>query len=481
MTDATGQRQTTMLTRLSVMMFIQFFIWGAWYVTVGQYMAKIGLEQSIGWVYTVGPIAALISPLFLGMIADRFFNSERVLSVLLLVGGGAMFLVPSVAEQCAAQWAATKDGWIAAGLDPATEVGEGFLVIFPPLVADHLPFIGLIFAHMLCFMPTLGLTNTIAFRNIASQEKDFPIVRVFGTIGWIIAGIIVSVGMHADETSTPLVVAGISSIALGLYAFTLPKTPPPLKGQAASLDNMLGLDALGMMRESGFAVFIICSLLICIPLAGYYAFAQVFVNHTGFTAPAGTMTIGQMSEIVFMLLIPFFFSRLGVKWMLAIGMLAWASRYALFAVAAPDGVRWMVLGGIALHGICYDFFFVTGFIYTDKKAPAAIRAQAQGFLVLVTQGLGLGIGAQVMQRIVNRYKSPDYDQLTAQAGALRDQATAVAKSQPAESDALLAQASELLLGSYDWRMIWVLPAAFAGAILVIFVAGFWDRSVDAQS
>ena len=460
--------------KLSSMMFLQFFVWGAWYVTAGQYMAKIGLGDSIAWVYTVGPIAAILSPMFLGTIADRYFNSEKVLSVLMFIAGGTFLLIPRVAESCAENWEATQAAWAAAGLDQKEQLGDGFL-FFQPLISDHLPFIGLIFLHMLCYMPTLGLTNTIAFTNISSQEKDFPVIRVFGTIGWIAAGVVVSYALKADETALPFQVAGGAAIALGLYSLALPHTPPPMKGEKATIGKMLGLDALVMLKNPGFFVFILCSFLICIPLAGYYAYAQNFVNAAGFTSPAGVMTAGQVSEIFFMLLIPFFFRRLGVKWMLGIGMACWALRYALFAMAAPEGVKWMIFGGIVLHGVCYDFLFVTGFIYTDKKAPGSIRAQAQSLLVLVTQGLGLGVGAQVMGAVVNGNGAVDKGELGAQAAALRGQAADVAGS---DADALLGQASELLLKADNWSGTWTIPAVLSGLILVVFLLLFWDRSAD---
>ncbi|MDY7108570.1 MAG: MFS transporter, partial [Planctomycetota bacterium] len=380
-----GQGPALVGTRLSIMMFLQFFIWGAWYVTVGNYMGskEMSLELSIGWVYTVGPIAALISPFFLGMVADRFFATERVLGVLHLIGGAALMLAPQVAEYSSGLWQERVAEWTGQGLDPVEEGRKLWIV------AEHLPFIGIVFLHMLCYMPTLGLTNSIAFHNIQNQEKQFPVIRVFGTIGWIVANLIVSGWLKADLRSTPLMIAGGGAILLGLYSFFLPHTPPPAAGQKASVREMLGLDALKLMKSRAFSVFIVSSMLICIPLAAYYAFAQLLVNHAGFTRPAATMSIGQMSEIVFMLLMPLFFVRLGVKWMLLVGMLAWALRYLFFSVAAPTGIEWMILVGIVLHGICYDFFFVTGFIYTDKKATKEIRSQAQGFLVLVTQGIGL--------------------------------------------------------------------------------------------
>ncbi len=447
--------------RLSVMMFLQFFVWGAWYVTTGQYMAKVGLGDWIGWAYTVGPIAAIISPFFLGMVADRFFATERVLGVMHILGGIVIFCSPMV-------------------------VPEGSAVSGEEMSAAGSLFIGILLLHMLCYMPTLGLTNTLAFHNITNQEKQFPIIRVFGTIGWIVANLLVSYMLVADEKALPLQIAGISAVVLGFYSFTLPHTPPPAAGTAVSVREVLGLDSLALMKSPSFSVFMISSMLICIPLAAYYSFAQVFVNHSGFHFTATAMSTGQMSEIFFMLVMPLFFARLGVKWMLFVGMLAWAVRYALFAMGAPTGVQWMVLGGILLHGICYDFFFVTGQIYVDKKAPVAIRGQAQGFLVLVTQGIGLGLGAQITQRIVNHYQAPNNAELTEQAEALRQNYTELAKQAEAAPDAsadLMAQAetawqqaSELLLQSYDWQSIWTIAAAASGVIMILFALLFRDKA-----
>jgi nucleoside transporter len=433
--------------RLCLMMFLQFFVWGAWYVTVGTYMGQIGLGESIGHAYTVGPIAAIISPFFLGMVADRFFASQRVLAVLHLLGGAALLAAPMVAESCVRA---------AAG---QTQPATGQVPLF--INAAHVPFLLVLLFHMLCYMPTLGLVNTICFHHMASSEKQFPIVRVFGTVGWIVAGLVL--GMTArrflpagvdvnDKDAVNAAVAGMphffylaggAGILLGLFSLFLPHTPPPAAGKKATVRAVLGLDSLTLLAQPSFLVFILCSFLLCIPLAAYYAYAPVFVGASGF-APDDvpiTMSYGQMSEIGFMLLMPMFFARLGVKWMLAVGMLAWVVRYGLFAAAGGDpNLKWMVLGGILLHGICYDFFFVTGFIYVDRKAPKEIRGQAQGFLVLVTQGLGLGVGAQVVSRIVTHYTT-------------------------------VGAADEKTL---DWRGIWMVPAVAAGVILVVFLAAFRD-------
>lgn len=455
--------------RLSAMMFLQFFIWGAWYVTVGNYMTAIGMAESIGWVYTVGPIAAIISPFFLGMVADRYFATERVLGVMHLIGGAALMLTPMMAEISVENWAALAEDLKAQGLNPQEQALEYWIN------PAHLPFVGILLVHMLCFMPTLGLTNTLAFHNITDQEKQFPMIRVFGTVGWIVANILVSRILHADEQALPLQIAGGGAILLGIYSFTLPHTPPPSAGQKASVRDVLGLDSLALMKNPSFFVFMISSMLICVPLAAYYAFAQVYVNHAGFHDPAFNMSYGQMSEIFFMLVMPLFFKRLGVKWMLFVGMLAWAVRYGLFALGADDGVVWMILVGIALHGICYDFFFVTGQIYVDKKAPREIRGQAQGFLVLMTQGVGLGIGAQIVQRfIVNPNKSENLASLEKQAKSLRSQWSELSDRTTAKAAEIWQKSTELYLQTHDWETIWMICAGMAAVIMVLFLLLFRD-------
>lgn len=391
--------------RLSAMMFLQFFIWGAWYVSVGNYMAANKMADGIFWAYTVGPIAAIISPFFLGMIADRFFATERVLGVMHILGGAALLAAPSIAQQ------QTDSYW---------------------------PFIGILALHMLCYMPTLGLSNTLAFHNMTNQEKQFPLIRVFGTIGWIVANWVVSKVYHADTTATQFYIAGGAGLALGLYSFSLPHTPAPAAGKKATARDVLGLDSLALMKQPSFAIFIISSFLICIPLAAYYAYAPVYAAASGFKDVAYNMSFGQISEIFFMLVMPFFFLRLGVKWMLTIGMLAWVTRYGLFA-AADQKVLWMIFVGILLHGICYDFFFVTGQIYVDKKATRQIRGQAQGFLVLITQGVGMLIGAQVVGRLVNAYTT---------------------------------EVEGVRVG--DWRTVWLIACIAAGVVMVMFAVSFKD-------
>ncbi|MHC2065933.1 MFS transporter [Bremerella sp. T1] len=413
---------------LSVMMFLQFFVWGAWYVTVGNYMDANGMTDQISWAYTVAPIAAIISPFFLGFVADRYFASERVLAVLHLLGAGAMLAAPFAAEVTIS----AKD------MDP-----ESFMTTIYSSA-----FIVTLLLHVLCYMPTLGLTNTLAFSNIDDQETQFPIIRVFGTIGWIVANLTVSSIFGADTTAQQFYITSAAGVALGIFSFFLPHTPPPSAGKAVTFREIVGADTLSLMKERSFFVFILGSFLICIPLAAYYAFAPVFVKHTGFEAPGSIMSMGQGSEIIFMLLMPLFFARLGVKWMLFVGMAAWVLRYGLFAGAEGlDGnlPYPLVIGGILLHGICYDFFFVTGFIYTDKKCTKETRGQAQGFLVLVTQGLGLGIGAQVIGWL--------FESQTTTEGAVT---------------------------VTNWQMFWLVPCIASAVVMLLFGLLFNDKVDEAD-
>jgi nucleoside transporter len=431
-------------TRLSIMMFLEFFIWGAWYVTVGNYMGAHEMGDIIFWAYSVGPIAALVSPFFLGLVADRLFATERVLGVMHLLGGAAMFVVPFTA-------------------------------------ANPTLFIVVLAVHMLCYMPTLGLTNTLAFHNITDQEKQFPIIRVFGTIGWIVANWVVSKWLHADKEAMQFFVTGGACLLLGFYSFTLPHTPPPAAGKRVRIGELLGIDALRQLSSFPFWVFLISSFLICIPLAAYYNYAPVYADAAGFENPAFAMSFGQMTEIVFMLVMPLFFAFLGVKWMLLVGMAAWVARYGLFAGAADQGVLWMVFAGILLHGICYDFFFVTGFIYTDKKSSAGVRGQAQGLLVLVTQGLGMLIGAQIIGRIVNANRADDFDAVMNEAQALRGEYEALLAEGGAEAaqeaQAAWEASSSLMLEAHNWQTIWLIPCIMAAVVMVLFFLLFWDKDV----
>jgi nucleoside transporter len=399
--------------KLSVMMFLQFFVWGAWYTTIGVYMDHHGMGKLTYWPYTVNPIAAFVAPFFLGLIADRYFATEKVLSTLHILGGLVMFIVPR-------------------------------------FTAEPTIFILLLLLYNLCYMPTLGLANSLAFHHIQDQQKQFPLIRVFGTIGWIIAGLFISFVLSpllhvvAENTEWPIYTTGAASILLGFFALALPHTPPRGAGQPVSIRSILGLDALAQLGDRPFYIFIAASFLLCIPLAAYYNFTQIFLSDAGVVRIAATQTWGQISETGFMLLMPLMFARLGVKKMLMIGMAAWAVRYGLFAIAAPAAIFPLILVGILLHGVCYDFFFVTGQIYVDTKSTPAIRAQAQGFLVLVTYGAGMFIGAQVAGRV---------------------------------NDWLKHGAPSLTLA--QWPSFWVLPAGFALLVLILFAALFRPTTAKA--
>ncbi|MEI7926915.1 MAG: MFS transporter [Verrucomicrobiales bacterium] len=429
--------------RLSVMMFLQFFLWGAWFVTLGACLDANGLATIIGAAYGSAPIAAIIAPLFLGLVADRFFPSEKVMGVLLLVGGAAMLAVPGFAAK-----------------------GDAMMVK------------NLFLVHMLCYMPTLGLGNTIAFSNISDQSK-FPALRVWGTIGWIAAGLLV--GFLGWSSSLQIfTLAGACSLLLGVFAFFLPSTPPPAKGQPLSLSSLLMLDAFKLLKKPSFLVFIICSTLICVPLAYYFSTTSIFLSDMGFRQPASSMAVGQMSEIIFMLLIPVFFRKLGVKWMILLGMLAWVLRYTLFALGAPDQVVWMLFLAIALHGICYDFFFVTGFIYADKAAPATVRNQVQSMLVFFTQGIGMYFGYQIADA-----------KMTAQVGGHAALATAIKEATIPQTLSFGQQLGQMFsvglpkvnpnllqTASTQWKTFWLLPAGMAAVVALIFFILFWDKSAD---
>lgn len=437
--------------RLAAMMFLQFFIWGAWYVTAPRYLGQIGFDGSdFGWTYSVGPLAALLAPLFVGMVADRFFPTERMLGVLHLAGGGVMLFATTM-------------------MSPNSPADPSLLNL-------------VFFGHTLCYYPTLALTNSLAMHNISDSSKEFPLIRVFGTIGWIVAGWVLAWMAWGDRIEMFYLTGG-AGLLMGLYCFTLPHTPPPSKGEPASIGKLLGADALVLFQNRSFTVFILASFLICIPLAFYYQLAERAVAAAGVENTPFVMTFGQVSEIGFMLLMPFFFKRLGVKWMLLIGMLAWVVRYALFAVGAPEQVRWMMIGGVVLHGICYDFFFVTGQIYTDQVANKQIRGQAQGLLAMLTLGLGMLIGAQTGGYVEEAYTPPTVASINQE---VQDIGARVAAMNPAadasEIAALTAEQSAKSLEALrelDWRSIWMLPAALAGLIMLMFAVTFREKAGEA--
>ncbi len=434
--------------QLSAMMFLQFFVWGAWFVTAPNYLGTIGFSAGdIGWTYAVGPIAAIIAPVFVGMIADRFFAAQHVMAALHILGGLLMF-------------AAAK--MMTGGSSPAA-----------------INFV--IFLSQLTYYPTLAMSNTLAMKNIQDTEKDFPLIRVLGTIGWIVAGSILSWMKWETGVEMFYLTAG-AGILLGIYSLTLPHTPP-VKEANVSIGQMLGLDALALLTKPSYLIFVLASFLICIPLSFYYQITSRIVEMTGL--PIGlTMSYGQMSEIFFMLVMPLFFRKLGVKWMLAVGMLAWVVRYTLFSFGAPDEIRWMIIGGIVLHGICYDFFFVTGQIYTDQVAPKHIRAQAQGLIVLFTLGLGMFIGAKAADYVLTQHTTAKSSQAAQQVvvkTAEIERLKANPNADQTQITQLESQKAELRrteLKAIEWKPLWAKPAIFAAVILVIFLLLFKDKSAS---
>ncbi len=361
------------------MMFLQYFIWGAWYVTMGPYLGGTlnFTGQQIGFAYNCTALAAMISPFFVGMVADRFFSTEKVLAVLHLVGGVLMLVL----------WKART-----------------FEVFYPLLIG-----------HTLCYMPTLALTNSISFHQMRDPGKEFPSIRVLGTISWIVAGFTVGMlGTRATTTPAPFILAGLTSLVMGVYCLSLPHTPPQGTEQPVTYRDVLGLDALGLMRERSFAIFVVSAFLLCIPLTFYFSFTPAFLSDQNVTNVPAKMTMGQMSEIFFLLVMPWFFVRLGVKYMLLAGMFCWGARYLLFMLGYNTGEVWPLYLGVLLHGICYDFFFVTAYIYVDKKAPETIRAKAQGFIAFVTLGAGMFVGANLSGIVVERYSFPRVEPAQAQ-------------------------------------------------------------------
>ncbi|MDH1265688.1 nucleoside permease [Pseudomonas sp. GD03944] len=398
---------STLTTRLGVMMFLQFFIWGGWFVTLGTFLGNTlnATGGQIGMAYATQSWGAILAPFVVGLIADRFVNAERLLAILHLGGAVLLYLLYQAAD---------------------------FTAFYP-----------LVLAYMVVYMPTLGLVNAVAFRQLRDPAQQFSKVRVWGTIGWVVAGLVISFVFAWDAQQAiasgalrnTFLLCAVASLVLGLYSFSLPATPP-VATQAVGLGRLLGFDALQLLKDRGFATFFVASILICIPLAFYYQNANLFLAEIGVANPTGMMTLGQVSEILFMLLVPVFIRRFGIKKTLLVGMAAWALRYVFFAYGNSGELMTFLIMGIVLHGLCYDFFFVSGQIYTDGKAGESIKSSAQGLITLATYGVGMLIGFWV-------------------AGAVSDHYSAE--------------------GLHDWQGIWLFPAVLSGLVLLAFLVTFRER------
>jgi nucleoside transporter len=399
--------------RLSAMMFLQFFIWGSWFVTMGTFLDN-NLEANgaqIGLAYSTQSWGAILAPFIIGLIADRFFNAERILGVLHLLGGALMFLLYRTTS---------------------------FSFFYPYILS-----------YMILYMPTLALVNSVAFRQLDDPSKSFSWIRVWGSAGWIIAGLVISFFSWDAQgavkegllRNTFLLGAGASTL-LGLFSFTLPKTPPLVsRKEKVTFSQMIGLEAIKLLKDRNYAIFFISSVLICIPLAFYYSNANLFLVELNVENSAGKMTLGQVSEVAFMLLLPIFLKQYGVKKTLLVGMMAWAVRYVFFAYGNEGSFVFMILLGIGLHGVCYDFFFVSGQIYTDSKAGEQYKSAAQGMITLATYGIGMLIGYWAAGKITDQY---------------------------------------VMEVGHDWPAIWVMPAGFALIVFFLFAMAFKNEKVKYQ-
>jgi nucleoside transporter len=390
--------------KLSTMMFLEFFIWGSWFVTMGTYLGKTlhasGTQNATA--YATQALGAIIAPFVIGLIADRYFSAQKILGVLHIIGAAFMFYESKA---------------------------PNFSSFYP-----------VILAYMIIYMPTLALVNSVSFKQMTNPSKEFPPIRIFGTFGWIVAGVVIGwLGWEqSNSLSLTFLMASVASLILGLLSFALPETPPVKKGQKTTISDIIGLDSIGMLKNRSYLIFFLASVAICIPLAFYYNFTNPFLNEIGMKKAAGIQALGQVSEFIFMAAMPFFFVRLGVKKMLALGMLAWGLRYVFFAYGDVGPGYWMLIAGIVIHGVCYDFFFVTGQIYTDKLAGDRFKSAAQGFITLATYGVGMLIGFTVSGPIVDHYQTSPT--------------------------------------SHNWQTIWLIPGAIAAVVLVLFLLFFTDKN-----
>ena len=387
------------ITKLSFMMLLEYFIWGSWYVTMSTYMAQ-HLNSSgiqIGAAYSALAIATMISPFFIGMVADRFFSAQKIMGVLHIVGAVLLYFATQIQDNTAFYW----------------------IILF----------------YSMLYMPTIALSNSIAFHQMTDPGKMFPWIRVFGTVGWIVAGLMIT-ALKIEGSEFTFQMAAIASMMLGLFSFALPDTPPKGKVADTSASTAIGTEAFVLFKDKPYLIFFIAAVLVCIPLSFYYGFANLFLVQAGLEDATGKMTLGQVSEGLFILAIPFLFNSIGVKKMILIGMVAWFLRYVCFAHGDNDANLWMLYAGIILHGICYDFFFVTGYMYTEKKAGAKIKNAAQGLFTFATYGLGMFIGTWVSGFVANYYTED---------------------------------------GAYNWTSIWYVPAGIAVFVFVYFIIFFKEK------
>jgi len=404
--------KSTTKIQLSLMMFLEFFIWGGWFVTLGTFLGNnLSAEGGeIAQAFSTQSWGAIIAPFIIGLIADRYFNAERILGVLHLVGAGLMYMMSQSTD---------------------------FATFYPYVLG-----------YMIAYMPTLALVNSVAFNQMKDPSKDFPLIRVWGTIGWIIAGLLISFAFSWDSEagikegllSNTFMMTAIASAILGVFSFALPKTPPSAKGEKVQVADVLGFEALKLLKDRNFLVFFLSSVLICIPLAFYYTNLSPFLTESGVENSTAWASLGQASEILFMLLLPFFFKKFGFKKTILVGMLAWAIRYTLFAYGNSGDLFSIVVLGIALHGICYDFFFVSGQIYTDSKAGPKIKSAAQGLITLATYGVGMLVGFYITGKITDKYA--------------------------------------LMTEGHDWNSVWIFPAVFAAAVFLVFALLFKAEKIE---
>ena len=394
--------------KLSLLFFLEFFIWGGWFVTMGTFLSQIfnATGGELAMAYETQSIGAIIAPFIIGLIADRYFAAQKILGLLHLLGAALLFIVSNA---------------------------DNFFAFYP-----------YIFIYMLLYMPTLALANSVAFHQMENPSKEFASIRVLGSVGWIVAGLIIGYfGWEGSQTlKNTFYMSSIASAFLGFYSFTLPNTPPKLGSNKLKIREILGLDALSMLKDKGFLFFFIASILICIPLAFYYQHANQFLNEIGMKAAASKMILGQISEVLFLLLLPLFIKRYGIKNALILGILAWGVRYMLFAFGDIGVKSWMLIFGILLHGVCYDFFFVSGQIYTDFKAGEKYKSTAQGLITLATYGLGMLIGFRFAGWLTDQYIS-DIGHL--------------------------------------WKNIWIQPAIFSFVVLTLFLIFFKNETIKFKS